>query len=86
MKIQTVLDTIDDKPKYLVHFEHIHGHILRTDYFPDTAAGEEGFQSEEYAIEVAEKYAAATKGKTCNFYLVRADNYLPIGTWRLQNR
>lgn len=86
MKLSKVRKTIAANHGYLVHFEHIEGSILRSDYFPDVKGGEEPFETQEEAMAIGIDYAKVTKGKTCNFYLVRSDKFTPIGSWKLENR
>lgn len=86
MKISEVMKAIENNHGYLVHFEHYGDGLLRGDYFPDIHGGEEPFETEDEAIAMGIKYAKATKGRTCNFYLVRGDNFTPVGHWNLANR
>lgn len=76
MKSQDALDIIHGKPKgYMVSFEWIEG--IRSDHFPDKHAGEALIPTEREAWSLAERFARATKGKTCNF-LVVDDSYQPV--------
>ncbi|MEE8289754.1 MAG: hypothetical protein V3R25_10120 [Nitrosomonadaceae bacterium] len=86
MKLSEAMAIIEAKTEYLVHFEHIDSGMLRGDYFPDVMGGEAAFKTEDGAIAVGEDFARATKGKTCNFYIVRADNFRPTGSWNIKNR
>lgn len=86
MKISEVEKAIDADFGYLVHFEHYGDGMLRSDYFPDVRDGEEPFKTKVDAEKVGTDYAKATKGRTCNFYLVRSDSFSPVGGWKLPNR
>jgi hypothetical protein len=89
MKLSTAMKIIDKKCGYLIHFEWIEGSILRTDYFPDVHSGEAPIENESEAIGLAELFADATKGNTCNLYLVRGSGprrFAPVGLWRRENR
>ena len=86
MEISKVEKAIAEDYGYLVHFEHCGNGLLRGDFFPEVRLGEEPFQTKEEAEMVGVKYAKATKGKTCNFYLVRSDSFASVGGWKLQNR
>jgi hypothetical protein len=86
MKLSDVKTAIEAKHGYLVHFEKIEGSTLAADYFPEASSGEEPFETVEDAVAMGAEYAKATKGKTCNFYLVRSDNFKPVNGWNLPNR
>ena len=86
MKIKDVKKTIDKNHGYLVHFEHCGDGMLTSDYFPDVKSGEDPFDTYDEAVEIGVDFADATKGETCNFYLVRADNFKPLQGWDLKNR
>lgn len=86
MELSEVNKQIDRNFQYLVHFELIKDGILIADHFPNVEDGEEGFSNIKDAIKIGEKYAKATRGYTCNFYLIRSDNFTPVGNWKLKNR
>lgn len=86
MKLSEAEAIISSKHGYLVHFEHCGNGLLRGDYFPEVHDGDEPFYSEDIAIVMGEKFAKAMKGKACNFYLVRSDNFRPVGEWAINNR
>ena len=86
MEMSQVEKAISENYGYLVHFEHCGDGLLRSDYFPEVRLDEEPFKTREEAEMVGVKYAKATKGKTCNFYLIRSDSFTPVGGWKLQNR
>jgi len=71
---------------YCVSFEHISGGMLMSDHYPDVRQGEEPFFDKAKAIESGEKFAEATKGKTCNFYLIDYRRFTPVEGWSLKNR
>lgn len=71
MKIQEAMDIIHNKPKgFMVSFEWCGDGLLRSDHFPDKRAGEPLIPTEHEAWELADRFARATKGKTCNLYVV----------------
>lgn len=86
MRLSAAVETIAASHGYLVHFERIKGRMLVGDYFPEVRKGEEPFKTQEEAIEMGVKYAKATRGSTCNFYLIRSDTFSPVGSWKLANR
>jgi len=86
MKLSEAQDIINDAHGYLVHFEHYGDGVLRSDHFPDVRNGEAPFVTSDEAIEMGEKFAKAMFGKACNFYLIRGDNFAPVGLWRIENR
>ena len=69
--MQEAMDMINNKPKgYMVHFEWCGDGMLRSDYFPDKHNGETLIQTEWEAWELVGKFARATKGKTCDLYVI----------------
>lgn len=86
MKLSDAIKAIDAKEAFLVHFEWCGDGMLRSDYFPDPREGEEGFVSAIEAEVTGKKFAEATKGNTCNFYLIDSLSFRPIGNWKLANR
>jgi len=82
MKYQDAIDLIGgDYSGYMVHFEWIEGGMLRGDYFPDKHAGEELIESMAEAWDLAKKFAAKTKGKTCNLYVIDK-NFSPVVNYK----
>lgn len=82
MKYQDAIDLINkDDSGYMVHFEWIECQILRGDYFPDKHAGEDLIKSMDDAWDLAKKFAAKTKGKTCNIYVVDQD-FKPVVNYK----
>lgn len=80
MKFQQALEEINTykNPIYLVHFEWIRGGVLESDYFPDVRNGEVGFSDEETAWNWAIQFAKATKGRTCNLYVIMYPGFSPV--------
>jgi len=73
---------------YMVSFERVEGHILASDYFPDKHAGEPLIPTEEEAWALAAKFAAATKRKCVNIYVIGSD-FRPVPDYRarmIENR
>jgi hypothetical protein len=87
MKLKEALDLIEADKKFRVHFEWIKGTTLHGDYFPDN--NEDPLVTEEEAWELAKKFARATKGQTCNIYVIDAINYTPVPNYetkKIKNR
>ena len=71
MKMQEAMDMINNKPKgYKVAFEWCGDGMLRSAYFPDGGPGDLLIATEHEAWELADRFARATVGKTCNLYVV----------------
>lgn len=90
MKLKEALAIIEGKPNlgFMVHCmkKAGDGSILATEYFPDKDAGEELFKTEGEAWEVAERFAAKTKGLYIDVYVVNSD-YVPVDEKkRINNR
>ena len=78
MKMQEAMNEINNKPKgYMVSFEWYGDGFLRSDHFPDKHGGEALIETESEAWELADRFARATKGKTCNLYVV-GHNFTPV--------
>lgn len=58
------------KPGFMVSFERVVGVVLHGDYFPDVRSGEPPIATEEEAWQIAQKFAAKTRGKYVNIYVV----------------
>jgi hypothetical protein len=74
------------KPRgYRVSFERLDRHILKGDHFPDR--DEPMIQYEEEAWELAAKFAAITKGRNVNVYVVD-DQWRPVPGYeaKIENR
>lgn len=62
--------------------------MLASDYFPDKHAGEALIASEDEAWDLATKFAARTKGRCVNIYVIKA-NFSPVDGYRarlIENR
>ncbi len=77
MKMQDALNEIHAPCGYMVHFEWWGDGLLRSDHFPDKGAGEPLIETEDEAWDLAERFSEATKGRTCDLYVVR-DDYTPV--------
>jgi len=62
---------------YMVSFEWKKGCMLLSDYFPEKYDGEPLIKTEEEAWELARKFAAKTRGKCVNVYVV-GYNHVPV--------
>ena len=84
MKIQEVMDIINNKPKgFMVDFKWCGDGFLRGDHFPDKHAGESLIPTEHEAWELADRFARATKGKTCDIYVVDS-MFKPVKDYELR--
>lgn len=82
MEHQEALDIIHNKPKgFMVHFEWHGDGFLRGDHFPAKHAGEALIPTEWEAWELANRFARATKGRTCNLY-VMDDDFNPVKDYK----
>ena len=55
---------------FMVNFELRQGCGLLGEYFPDCHAGEELFETEEIAWEIARRFADAMQGQAVNVYVI----------------
>ena len=72
----------------MVSFEWYGDGFLRSDHFPDKHADEPLIESEHEAWELARAFARATKGKTCNLYVVDS-KFVPVADYdkrKMSNR
>lgn len=75
-------------PGYMVAFEHVEGCLVRGDHFPDKHAGELLIESESVAWELARAFAARTRGRCVNIYVIGSD-FVPVDgyeTKKIPNR
>lgn len=73
MKFADVMEIIEGINKtfgFMVHFEHAGDGFLRSDYFPDKHKGEKLIETEKKAWDLAKRFAAKTRGKCVNIYVV----------------
>lgn len=63
---------------YLVSFEWREDGMLRSDHFPDVHGGEPPLPTEKEAWMLATKFALATRGKTCNLYVIEYPSFTPV--------
>lgn len=84
MKMKDALEMINAKSTsgFMVSFEWIEGSILRGDHFPDKHAREKLIETENEAWDLARKFADATKGKTCNIYVIKND-FVPVNGYKI---
>ena len=66
-----LIESSEQQPKgFMVSCERLDPPFLRSDHFPDKAAGEPLFSTEEIAWDLAKRFAAATEGTYYNIYVV----------------
>ena len=83
MKYTEALKIINSEPGYMVSFEWAEGGMLRSDCFPDKHSGEELIKTEREAWEIARKFASKTVGRCVNIYVIRGDNFTPVGGYEI---
>ena len=83
MKMNEAMALINKPKGFMVSFEWWGDGFLRSDYFPDKHAGEALIASEEEAWKLAARFAVATKGKTCNIYVVD-DRFSPVPCYEIR--
>jgi len=81
MKMAEAMEIINNAPGFMVHFNRIEGNCLTGDHFPDGRAGEDLIETEEEAWDLANKFAASTKGKCVDIYVIRP-NYTPVKDYK----
>ena len=80
MKTKDALDIIkkiETKPKFksnkkgfMISFEVIEGHTLRSDHFPDKHANQKLISTEEEAWNLGKRFASATDNTIVNIYVI----------------
>ena len=79
MKIQEAMKIIHGAPAgFMVAFEHVDGSILKSDHFPDVRNGEPPIGTEEEAWQLAARFAAKTRERCVNVYVIRREDYTPV--------
>ena len=81
MKMQEAMKIMEDAPKpagFMVHFEHVLGAMLSGDYFPDVRAGEQPIATEEEAWKMAQQFAAKTRKRCVNVYVILREDFTPV--------
>ena len=92
MKMREAMNIMEDKPKpagFMVHFEKVVGSMLHSDYFPDVHAGEPPIPTEEEAWQMAAQFAAKTRKRCINVYVVRREDFTPVPDYaqrKIENR
>jgi len=82
MKMQEAKDLMNNKPRgFMVSFDWYGDGFLTSDHFPDKHAGEKLIRSEHEAWELARDFARATKGRTCNLYVIDSE-FKPVNGYR----
>lgn len=68
---------------FMVSFEWKRDGMLCSDHFPDKHGGEELIETEEEAWKLATSFAAHTKGKCVNIYVIRRD-FTPVDGYQFR--
>ena len=84
MKMREAQDIIENglRHGYIVHFERREDGMLCSDHFPDKHAGEPAIPTEEQAWHLASMFAAATRPRCVNFYVVNYRDFTPVRGYR----
>ena len=77
MKMKKAMEIIDGHNGFMVSFEHVEKGLLTSDHFPDKHAGEELIKTASEAWRLAQRFAAKTKGRCVNIYVVD-DSFCPV--------
>ncbi len=91
MKMSEAMEVIEGKWElagYMVSFSHAGDGFLRSDHFPDKHAGEKLIPTEIEAWRLANSFAAATKGRCVNIYVVDS-RFCPVNGYKdklIENR
>ena len=75
MKMKEAMEIINGNKGFMVSFEHVEGGLLRSDYFPDK--DEKLIDSESEAWLLAHSFAAKTKGRCVDIYVVD-NSFCPV--------
>lgn len=90
MKMEEAMMIMEGKPKgFMVAFERVEGSILASDHFPDVRAGEPPIETEEQAWQMAAQFAAKTRRRCVNVYVIRREDFTPVQGYRermIENR
>ena len=92
MKMQEAMRIMGYAPKlpgFMVHFTRVNGCMLEGDYFPDVHAGEEPIQTEEQAWQMAAQFAAKTRQRCVNIYVIHRADFTPVADYagrQIKNR
>lgn len=71
MKFKDAMKIINDNEKgYMVSFEKVEGHILKSDHFPDFHNKEPLISTEAEAWDLACRFASATGDDIVNIYVI----------------
>lgn len=89
MKLKEALEIINKgEYGYIVGFSYFtnlsFGDMVGWDHFPEVFKGESPIQTETEAIELAEKFSGATRGRYFNIYVVDT-NFIPIEGYKIYN-
>ena len=67
-----------DPAGFMVTFEHIRGSMLESDHFPDVRNGETSIATENEAWQMAAQFAAKTRKRCVNIYVIRYEDFAPV--------
>ena len=83
MKMEEAMRVMEGQPKgFMVAFERVEGSILASDHFPDVRSGEPPIATEEEAWRMAAQFAAKTRKRCVNIYVIRREDFTPVPDYR----
>ena len=79
MKMQEAIHIMEARPAgFMVRFARVRDYILDSDHFPDVHSGEPPIPTEAEAWDVAARFAAKTRGRCINVYVIRLEDFRPV--------
>ena len=79
MKMQEAMRIMEARPAgFMVRFARVRGYILEHDYFPDAHIGEPPIPTEAEAWDAAARFAAKTRGRCIDVYVIRREDFRPV--------
>jgi hypothetical protein len=90
VKMAEAMRIMEARPAgFMVAFEHVDGSILASDHFPDVRNGEKAIPTEDEAWQMAAQFAAQTRKRCVNVYVIRREDFTPVARYRermIENR
>lgn len=90
MKMHAAMSIMESGPAgFMVTFEKVEGSILASDNFPDVRNGEPPIATEAEAWQMAAQFAAKTRKRCVNIYVIRREDFTPVSGYRermIENR
>lgn len=90
MKMQEAMNIMEAGPAgFMVTFERADGATLASDHFPEVRSGEPPIATEDEAWQMAAQFAAKTRKRCVNVYVIRREDFAPVPGYRermIENR